>query len=143
MNSPTDAPPSSPLTLQLDLLEGERLAPLSRALVSGEVPELLEPLVCLGAEDFAAEGLPPSLPPLPQPAPDRRELAAGLAAANAAYGHPRARELADRLADPAARVVVTGQQAGLFGGPLYTLSKAVAAARWAERLEAASGPDAV
>ncbi|HMB52154.1 MAG TPA: bacillithiol biosynthesis cysteine-adding enzyme BshC, partial [Thermoanaerobaculia bacterium] len=68
--------------------------------------------------------------------PDRSALAAALATANRSYGHPKAEELAARLADPETRVVVTGQQAGLFAGPLYTLSKALAAARWAAKLEA-------
>lgn len=36
-----------------------------------------------------------------------------------------ARESAARLADPATRVIITGQQAGLFGGPLFTLLKAI------------------
>ncbi|HEX2162953.1 MAG TPA: bacillithiol biosynthesis cysteine-adding enzyme BshC, partial [Thermoanaerobaculia bacterium] len=62
------------------------------------------------------------------------------AVANRAYGHPRADELARRLADPAVEVVVAGQQPGLFGGPLYTLSKLLAAARWAAALEAAGRP---
>ena len=35
------------------------------------------------------------------------------------------RESAARLADPATRVIITGQQAGLFGGPLFTLLKAI------------------
>ena len=73
-------------------------------------------------------------------APGRRELAEALRQANDQYGHPEARELAARLADPSTRVVITGQQPGLFGGPLYTLSKAVAAQLWAERLEAAGEP---
>ena len=38
---------------------------------------------------------------------------------------PAAREAAATLADPATRVVITGQQAGLFGGPLFTLLKAL------------------
>ena len=37
----------------------------------------------------------------------------------------------EQLQAGTAGVVVTGQQPGLLGGPLYTLSKAVAAARWA------------
>ena len=74
------------------------------------------------------------------PRVDRRELAGGLERANRSYGHPRAGELAAQLAEPATRVVVAGQQPGLFGGPLYTLLKMVAAARWAAELEAAGEP---
>jgi bacillithiol biosynthesis cysteine-adding enzyme BshC len=48
--------------------------------------------------------------------------------------------MAEKLADSATRVVITGQQPGLVGGPLYTLSKALAAARWAARLEAVGVP---
>jgi bacillithiol biosynthesis cysteine-adding enzyme BshC len=40
-----------------------------------------------------------------------------------------------RLTDPRTLVVVAGQQAGLFLSPLYVLYKAVAAVKWAERLE--------
>lgn len=48
------------------------------------------------------------------------------------------RQLA-RLADPAALVVTTGQQPGLFGGPLYTLHKAMSAAALAAELEVVWG----
>ena len=37
------------------------------------------------------------------------------------------RAAVDRLRDAKSVVVVTGQQAGLFGGPLYTLFKAITA----------------
>ena len=48
-----------------------------------------------------------------------------------------ARAAAKRLADPTAVAVITGQQAGLFGGPLYTLLKAVTAVQLARKTEAA------
>jgi bacillithiol biosynthesis cysteine-adding enzyme BshC len=54
------------------------------------------------------------------------EIARVIAAQQAGRNAPAAsREAAARLADPATRVVITGQQAGLFGGPLFTLLKAI------------------
>jgi bacillithiol biosynthesis cysteine-adding enzyme BshC len=44
------------------------------------------------------------------------------------------REAAARLADPRAVVIITGQQAGLFGGPLFTLLKAITAMKLAARV---------
>jgi bacillithiol biosynthesis cysteine-adding enzyme BshC len=52
---------------------------------------------------------------------------------------PEARQAASRLADPATRVVITGQQAGLFGGPLFTLLKAMTAMRLAGQVEQTHG----
>ena len=117
---------------RLDLAAGGRLAALPSALLAGQHGELLAPLRYLSA------GTLPSAPAAP--VADRRELAAGLTTANRSYGHPRAEELGRKLADPATRVVVTGQQPGLLGGPLYTLSKMLAASRWAAALEAAGQP---
>lgn len=54
-----------------------------------------------------------------------------------------ARAAAARLADPSAVAIVTGQQAGLFGGPLYTLLKTVTAIQLARRIEREHGVPAV
>ncbi len=57
-----------------------------------------------------------------------------------ARGAPRAAvDAAARLDDRRSVAVVTGQQAGLFGGPLYTLLKAVSAIRLARRAERVFG----
>jgi bacillithiol synthase len=48
---------------------------------------------------------------------------------------PAARAAVARLADSASVAVVTGQQAGVFGGPLFTLLKALTALQLARRTE--------
>ncbi|MGE3490610.1 MAG: bacillithiol biosynthesis cysteine-adding enzyme BshC [Vicinamibacterales bacterium] len=64
------------------------------------------------------------------------QLASLLAAQQESRGAPAAsRASAARLADPATRVVITGQQAGLFGGPLFTLLKALTAMKLAAKVE--------
>lgn len=52
---------------------------------------------------------------------------------------PEARAAAERLADPKTVVVITGQQAGLFGGPLFTLLKAATAMKLATNVAKAHG----
>lgn len=123
----TSSPP--PSTLAAGLVGG-----LAAELVAGRHRDLLAPL------EFLEPGSRPARRPR---AADRTALARALGIANAAAGHPRAAELAAKLADPDTRVVVAGQQTGLFGGPLLALVKAAAAARWAEELEAADGRPAV
>jgi bacillithiol synthase len=53
------------------------------------------------------------------------------------------RESLRRFEDPRSVVVVAGQQPGLFGGPLYTLYKAMTAIRLAQEIETATGRPAV
>ncbi|HYT67212.1 MAG TPA: bacillithiol biosynthesis cysteine-adding enzyme BshC [Vicinamibacterales bacterium] len=48
---------------------------------------------------------------------------------------PESRAAAMRLADPASVAVMTGQQAGVFGGPMYTLLKALTALQLTRRTE--------
>ena len=49
----------------------------------------------------------------------------------------------ERLGDPQTLAVVTGQQPGLFGGPLYSLIKAMSTAAAARELEARTGQPVV
>lgn len=70
---------------------------------------------------------------------DRSQVVALLTAQNERLGAgPRTMAHLEALARPDALVIVTGQQAGLFGGPLYTLFKALTTCRlaehWSQRL---------
>jgi bacillithiol synthase len=66
---------------------------------------------------------------------DREALASIIAAQQQRRGAPpEARVALERLRQPGSVAVVTGQQAGAFGGPLYTLLKAVTALRFAARI---------
>lgn len=127
--------------MRVDLAAAGLLPPLPRAFLGGGDRDLLAPL------RFLAPGQLPAMPPVstaagagPAGARSRAELASALLASNRSYGHPGAEGACRRLADPATRVVVAGQQPGLFGGPLLTFAKLVAAARWAAALEAAGEP---
>jgi hypothetical protein len=63
-------------------------------------------------------------------------VAEALARQQEARGSKAAAERARALAAPGAAAVVTGQQAGLFGGPLFVLWKALETVAVARRLEA-------
>ena len=117
--------------LEVDLVAHGLVKGMPAAWLAGKETDLLAPLRLLA---------PGTLPEMAPPVVDRRGIAAGLARTNAGYGHPRAAELAAKLADPATAVVVGGQQTGLFGGPLLALVKAAAAVRHAEALEAQGRP---
>jgi bacillithiol biosynthesis cysteine-adding enzyme BshC len=68
---------------------------------------------------------------------DRPTVATVLEEQNRALGAGEASlTAARRLRDPRALVVIGGQQAGLFGGPLYTLHKALTVLALARHLEA-------
>jgi bacillithiol biosynthesis cysteine-adding enzyme BshC len=66
---------------------------------------------------------------------DRAALSAALREQNQRFGAGAdAMEGIDRLAEPSSLAVIGGQQAGLFGGPLYTVHKALTILVLARRL---------
>src|ERR1017187_3282730 len=54
-------------------------------------------------------------------------------------GPPEASAGARRLGEPQSVAILTGQQAGLFGGPLYTLLKAITTLQLARKVEQEHG----
>jgi bacillithiol biosynthesis cysteine-adding enzyme BshC len=54
-----------------------------------------------------------------------------------------AKAVAKHLADPKSVAIITGQQAGLFGGPLYTLLKAISTIQLARKVSAKHGIPAI
>lgn len=82
------------------------------------------------------DGLLPWPEPVPKtPPPRSRELASALEKLNARWGNPVEASLAAWLAG--AQAVVTGQQPGVWGGPLLSLVKACAVAAEVARLRQA------
>jgi bacillithiol biosynthesis cysteine-adding enzyme BshC len=81
------------------------------------------------------DGLARLAPEIAARAGDRERLADALVAQNRRFGSSDlALEHAELLRRPDAVAVVTGQQAGLFGGPLFTVYKALTAILLASRL---------
>jgi bacillithiol synthase len=76
-------------------------------------------------ESHAFDSIPESVPGR---STDRSVLVEVMTGQNAAFGSsPRAMENISLFARPTTHAVVTGQQVGLFGGPLYTVFKALTA----------------
>ena len=75
---------------------------------------------------------------------DRGAVARALAAQQSRRNAPPAcREAAHSLADSQTVAIVTGQQAGVFGGPLFTVLKSITAIRLARQVSDAMGLRAV
>ncbi len=74
----------------------------------------------------------------------RDDIAGVLAGQQEQRGAPaKARDAARLLADPRTVAIVTGQQAGLFGGPFFTLLKALTAIKLADQVARDHGVPAV
>jgi len=84
------------------------------------------------SESFAAAAAEVRLDPQ-----HRAALVDGLAEENRNAGAAALANL-DRLADPRTLVVATGQQVGLYTGPIFTIYKALSAARLASQLDGRS-----
>ncbi|HEU4585030.1 MAG TPA: bacillithiol biosynthesis cysteine-adding enzyme BshC [Gemmatimonadaceae bacterium] len=104
---------------------------LARLALSGDAPEGWYPAVPFSADEWRvrAESVRRDF--------DGSDWSARLSDAFSASG--RAAERLERVARSGGVVVTTGQQPGLFGGPIYTFSKALSALALADALERATG----
>jgi bacillithiol biosynthesis cysteine-adding enzyme BshC len=79
------------------------------------------------------------LPPSRERSPFHEDLIQGLAADAQRWGSGKVSlKNIEALRDPETLAVVTGQQVGLFGGPLYTYYKASSAILWAQAIQNAT-----
>ena len=126
--------PPSPFPARPLAPEALGASPLAQAVASGERGALAlyahDWRTGLGEAARAAAGLPRARGPLAD-ALAAQARAGGLDAAALAN--------ADRLRDPESVAVLTGQQLGLFGGPLYTVWKALGAVVTARRVARETG----
>jgi uncharacterized protein YllA (UPF0747 family) len=126
-------------------------APLPRSVDFRHFP-WIRPLVTAYADDFASvsslfAGNPAdpaawrsTVARVQRSSHDRARLQAVLAAQLVRRGAPAAaRTAADALGSPTTVAVLTGQQAGAFGGPLYTLLKAITALQLAQDIRRTHG----
>ena len=125
---------------RIDLIKAGLLGGLAAALLRGEHPDLLAPLaLCRNGSDLEAVAERAKGGSAEVQA-RRQRLAPVLLEQNLTWGHPEPEAALELFATPGTLVVITGQQAGVLGGPLYSVSKAVAAARYAQALEEAGHP---
>ena len=103
--------------------------PLRRAISSGDAQDVFRAATSDAARSTASTRSTRALRPL---APD--VLADAVEAQNAAFGAERSARRASAALARGAAAVVTGQQVGLFLGPLYTVYKAATAIRVARAL---------
>lgn len=95
--------------------------PLARAVVSGTAPEEL----------YA----PLKLDDVPSVGARRADVVAILREKNLVLGNPHVGAMIAKLEHASCRVVITGQQPGLFGGPLFTFEKLAGAIALAADIE--------
>lgn len=128
--------PAGILRAAIDLREYPAASPFSRAYARGF--DAVSPLFAGNPADPSAWRA--AIRRVNAAPRDRAPMASLIDAQLSRRGAPaEARAMAARLADPAAVTIVTGQQAGAFGGPLYTLLKAITTVQLARRIEAAHG----
>lgn len=133
-NPSTESSANDEHRLALELVTSGRLPALPTHFYSGEHRDLLEPLTLLEPGTLPIQATQPTQAPTIS-STERAAVAKALGDLNGELGHPQSSELAAKLADPTTRVIVTGQQPGLLGGPLMALDKMIAALRFAQALE--------